>query len=1527
MAESRTFTLVGQFKDGITPALKKINANIAKFQKSFAKSFSKSSETITKDWAKTEKSILKSVGELDKKLSKSFVKSSQAIGRNWDQLDSKISKSTKNLEKEFAQSTRRIAQNSKRDFKAIGQSFEEAVFSETAINKSLKRFDKYHQEIQRRAKQKIQGGEIIYDAVIPETERGRRGGLPSGGPGAPRPRQLNRPFFDDALDDGFTIEKGVIAGIAVEGVTRIMDMLVNSVGGAINYLKGAVQERVEDEMSDIKSAGGIFSIGKDKKVAWADTFDEGMALQKNLNAEMANLAAALPGTTNDYVRNMKQVTDTAMKAVTTDTQAMIKELNSMKDLGIAEVKTQQEAFVQTTKQLAKFSTLAEQGASGGTPFTMLMEQIIGAENVNIEGMKRRYVQLRDPLLSGALKDFETEMNAAKAGSPKRIAAMFKALNKAFPPEVIAAMEKSADGIFQAMKSYLFDPDIGWFGLGRLIKMDFSGFKGSKMGKLEETMSVFEMFVKMFGAFGQVLGPIIAELPKLMEVFDPLINPMKEFYVNAENTISNLNAAKKEFAGLKVSFPMFRASLKAIGQLAKSFGANQTEVDKLNKMLYDPNINIGAALEQAMKTLFSSEAMERFGKAVGEALGGFLSMLAGLAEKGKGLVDQSGLVKGFAEGWKKSGGSEAIAKIIRDIIGFIVKAIIGLTAEAIRTDPIGMALIATIFVAPIRNAVINFLKQAAGMASSNIETAGNQMGRGRGGSNRALDLFRNRRMEARRRLAMRNVRGAASFGGELIGLGYETAGRPGSKIFGGAMRGARSIGRAVPGAALAGGAIDMGLALASGENFGKAAAGAIGTTLGGVVGSAFGPVGTMIGMTAGGMIGDAAAGAIEKIVAKGPGVEQMYAAQLQNDAALKQLQAAKLQRGGLEPDKATYTFGTFQQFSDRLKVLGLDADKAGIALRNLYGKREAAAAEADKAAKELNTKIAQLKAQNIPPDLIAKQVAPLQKQFNVASKNLAAAQAEFDAQFRKTPGVIQQSITRSLSTLSFKNIETILGDKIAQIKVPQFAIAPGALTVKAPEQPGAPVKIPNWKNANWQQKPKAPGLNPIFQNTKAQWEGGLGDAIASEMKNKPSGSDLVIANSSETVIPAAGGYGMKEFMDVLGAGFSAVNNQYKSLASGVNNLKADTDQKFGEAESRNSSRHQDQSAKLSQLQTFTERNFTQINQNIATLSEKVNQMGSMGGMFGGAGGGMDLGGGYGGAGVKIAGALGNYIKSTGGAPGSIHEHPQHGGVKGRHAPGSYHYSGRAIDIGAYANEQAGVIARIKAFNAKHGVKPVEFLHAGNDPKGHSDHVHVAYNKGNMGPLLEEMRNMPAGAKVAAVNDSEFVANKDQTRMLATALRGYSEVKKLLMPVIRSNAFGITTPENTEKAENPMLTSMMRGYNEFKNLLMSVVGNKVNTIDNTESAQGRDQTQMFAAALREQQQINNVLMPTGGPAFMAPPRQPTQGMMAHDVRSGNIHVNAPITINQQPSQDPEELATMVAMRIGEAVAEARASSIFV
>jgi hypothetical protein len=132
----------------------------------------------------------------------------------------------------------------------------------------------------------------------------------------------------------------------------------------------------------------------------------------------------------------------------------------------------------------------------------------------------------------------------------------------------------------------------------------------------------------------------------------------------------------------------------------------------------------------------------------------------------------------------------------------------------------------------------------------------------------------------------------------------------------------------------------------------------------------------------------------------------------------------------------------------------------------------------------------------------------------------------------------------------------------------------------------------------------------------------------------------------------------------------------------------------------------------------------------------------------------------------------------------------------------------------------------------GVKPVELLKAG-DP-GHNDHVHVAYNTGNLQPLFEEMRKMPSGAKVAAVNSSEMVANRDQTKILAQALTSYKPTNQLSTPRVTSST----------------------------------------------GASGQ-----------------------------------------------SVTVNAPITINQQPGQSADDLAMIVAQKIGEAVADARAASILV
>jgi hypothetical protein len=126
MAENtQTFTLVGNFKDNITPKLKKLQAQIEKLNKSFTKDFSQGLKSIDKDFNRLSKNFDKTFSGASKGargLENSLGDAAKAAGKVRDTV-SQIGEGIKGLDGigESLESAARAASRARDEVMGIGE--------------------------------------------------------------------------------------------------------------------------------------------------------------------------------------------------------------------------------------------------------------------------------------------------------------------------------------------------------------------------------------------------------------------------------------------------------------------------------------------------------------------------------------------------------------------------------------------------------------------------------------------------------------------------------------------------------------------------------------------------------------------------------------------------------------------------------------------------------------------------------------------------------------------------------------------------------------------------------------------------------------------------------------------------------------------------------------------------------------------------------------------------------------------------------------------------------------------------------------------------------------------------------------------------------------------------------------------------------------------------------------------------------------------------------------------------------------
>jgi hypothetical protein len=237
---------------------------------------------------------------------------------------------------------------------------------------------------------------------------------------------------------------------------------------------------------------------------------------------------------------------------------------------------------------------------------------------------------------------------------------------------------------------------------------------------------------------------------------------------------------------------------------------------------------------------------------------------------------------------------------------------------------------------------------------------------------------------------------------------------------------------------------------------------------------------------------------------------------------------------------------------------------------------------------------------------------------------------------------------------------------------------------------------------------------------------LGNAIATENRNKPKNSNLVLANDSETIIPAAGGLNntLSDVVAALQRGFGYLGGLFT----------------------------RNQQMTVAAIKQSTQASM-QGDRQILSAIKAASAAGGLGGSLGGSPGSLS-------AARALASSMGLQMTSY-----------QRSGP----ANASYHNVGRAMDFAGnpasmkkfalamssrYGSKMAELIYTPLGYGIKHGKKVAPYAAA-----QHYDHVHVAFGRGPGHPTLFSSANAahayermmaPAGARIASVtaNSSEF-----------------------------------------------------------------------------------------------------------------------------------------------------------------------------
>jgi hypothetical protein len=509
-------------------------------------------------------------------------------------------------------------------------------------------------------------------------------------------------------------------GGAVLG-TQIGDMMTSAIVAGFQagvqimvapfrYIVNGMGERIRDEMSDVRAAGGLFAVNRlikeQGKEGFVGSFREAEEVTKANNRYLAELAGSLPGDTQDYIQVSKQISDGIYRILAQDKENFMKSaaqyareegrIEQAQKIEAGGKEGMKAAGTEALGEITKLTVLAGLGGrQGAYGLPQLTERMFAQQDVSMGQMQRYAAIFRDPMIMGALERNIAKINETNANTADRMDAIRNMFKEIVTPELVARFRRTTEGVLESLRTTFLNPEVGLLGLGRPIKgvgkkLDDFGRYLDEQGNVVEDItqaasadiSIFEGLRDSFAFLYQTLEPLVEIIPMM---FDPLkdlgieLGKIRDVTASVFRRFNEYRTFFEELGGEFKDTARLRASMATLTQLFKDFGIfDKATFDRFQSVI-TTSTNFGAdhaaiLLKEMLDGFFESDLAESIGRAVGTLIGTVLKTVGDLAAQTSGIASSSRLAKGLSDGFDDANGREGIRLIFKSLIELVFKAV-------------------------------------------------------------------------------------------------------------------------------------------------------------------------------------------------------------------------------------------------------------------------------------------------------------------------------------------------------------------------------------------------------------------------------------------------------------------------------------------------------------------------------------------------------------------------------------------------------------------------------------------------------------------------------------------------------------------------------------------------------------------------------------------------------------------------------------------------------------------------------------